>query len=140
MLKLLETGIPSWAIFMGSFGLWYRPWMRKLTKSIYILFAMFSFACGFYDLYKHVPFLNSAVKRLIDSISLPGADILEWWETHTPFRLSILLTYLFGNSPIFLQFLKTVRSGWQVGTKSEKMVRASVTMVLETLGCGGDAL
>lgn len=123
MLKLLETGIPSWAIFMGSFGLWYRPWMRTLTKTIHILLAVFSFACGFYDLYKHVPFLNSAIKKLIDSISLPGTDILEWWETHTPIRLSILLTYLFGNSPVFLQFLKTVRNGWQVGMTQVVLVK-----------------
>lgn len=55
MLKLYESGLPAWAVFLPSYGLWYRPWMRQTTWLLFVLVSAFSMACGFYDLYKNVP-------------------------------------------------------------------------------------
>jgi hypothetical protein len=32
LLKLYESGLPGWAIWLPSYGLWYRPWMQLLTQ------------------------------------------------------------------------------------------------------------
>ena len=39
LLKLYESGLPSWAVIFPQYGLWYRPWLRTLT---WILFYAFS--------------------------------------------------------------------------------------------------
>ena len=58
LLKLYESGLPVWAIFLPTYGLYYRPWMRRMTWTIFIAVSVFSMACGFYDLYKNVPHLD----------------------------------------------------------------------------------
>lgn len=58
LLKLYESGLPVWAIFLPTYGLYYRPWMRRVTWIIFIAVSIFSMACGFYDLYKNVPHLD----------------------------------------------------------------------------------
>ena len=58
LLKLYESGLPVWAIFLPTYGLYYRPWMRRMTWIIFIAVSIFSMACGFYDLYKNVPHLD----------------------------------------------------------------------------------
>ncbi len=32
LLKLYESGLPAWAIYMPLYRLPYRPWMRKVTS------------------------------------------------------------------------------------------------------------
>lgn len=46
------------------------------------------------------------LQRVISSLKLPGAAILEWLEGHAQLRLSILLTYLFGKSVLFTQLMR----------------------------------
>lgn len=58
LLKLYESGLPAWAVFLPSYGCWYRPWLRKLTWLLFILISIVSMACGFYDLYKNVPYIK----------------------------------------------------------------------------------
>ena len=58
LLKLYETGLPIWAIYMPAWGCPYRPWMRTITWLLFIAISIFSLACGFYDLYKNVPYLD----------------------------------------------------------------------------------
>lgn len=58
LLKLYESGLPVWAIFLPTYGLYYRPWMRRMTWTMFIVVSVFSMACGFYDLYKNVPHLD----------------------------------------------------------------------------------
>jgi hypothetical protein len=29
LLKLYESGLPGWAVMLPSYGLWYRPWLRR---------------------------------------------------------------------------------------------------------------
>jgi len=55
---LYESGLPVWAIFLPTYGLYYRPWMRRLTWILFIAVSVFSMACGFYDLYKNVPHVD----------------------------------------------------------------------------------
>jgi hypothetical protein len=40
------------------------------------------------------------------SVWLPPASILLWLDQHAQFRLSILLTYLFGKSEAFVQLMR----------------------------------
>lgn len=58
LLKLYESGLPVWAIFLPTYGLYYRPWMRRLTWILFIAVSIFSMACGLYDLYKNVPHVD----------------------------------------------------------------------------------
>ena len=55
---MYESGLPVWAIFLPTYGLYYRPWMRRLTWILFIAVSVFSMACGFYDLYKNVPHVD----------------------------------------------------------------------------------
>ena len=41
LLKLYESGLPAWAIYMPLYRLPYRPWMRKVCASaLYILSSL----------------------------------------------------------------------------------------------------
>ena len=68
LLKLYESGLPAWAIFLPSYGLWYRPWMRKVAWLAFLAISVFSMACGFYDLYKNVPFLKQVCEHCVNTI------------------------------------------------------------------------
>ncbi len=58
LLKLYESGLPAWAIYMPLYGLPYRPWLRALTYALFIAVSIFSMAMGFYDLIKNFPLLH----------------------------------------------------------------------------------
>ncbi|WIA36664.1 hypothetical protein OEZ86_007948 [Tetradesmus obliquus] len=92
LLKLYESGLPGWAIVLPSYGLWYRPWMRRVTWLLFVLLSVVSMAMGFYDLYKNVPYFKQAIVAMFS----PAAAVFEWLEHHTQVRLSILLTYMLG--------------------------------------------
>lgn len=62
LLKLYESGLPAWAIYAPQYGIWYRPWMRRVTYALFILVSTFSLVVGFYDLYKNVPYLDQVRK------------------------------------------------------------------------------
>jgi len=55
---LLEQGLPACLPACGLAGLWYRPWMRKLTWFLFMAVSVMSMAMGFYDLYKNVPIVR----------------------------------------------------------------------------------
>ncbi|MEW5299613.1 MAG: hypothetical protein WDW36_002609 [Sanguina aurantia] len=95
LLKLYESGIPSWAVLLPSYGIWYRPWLRTASWLLFILISIVSMACGFYDLYKNVPYLKVVVSAVAARLYLPPSGLLAWLERSTNIRLSILLTYLF---------------------------------------------
>lgn len=65
LLKLYESGLPVWAIFLPTYGLYYRPWMRRLTWILFIAVSIFSMACGLYDLYKNVPHVDKVGLSLL---------------------------------------------------------------------------
>lgn len=114
LLKLYESGLPVWAIFLPTYGLYYRPWMRRLTWILFIAVSVFSMACGFYDLYKNVPHVDKVLRKVLGSFFLPSTAIFHWLEDHAQIRLSILLTYLFGESILFVHLLTWLDRAWNV--------------------------
>ncbi|CAD7704505.1 unnamed protein product [Ostreobium quekettii] len=137
LLKLLEGGVPTWAVFLPACGFWYRPWMRTVTWLVFIAVSTISLACGFYDLYMNVPFLKSAVLRLIDAINLPAVDILEWLEVHVQVRLSILLTFLYGKSPLFVATLRVCGNAWKVISNFLRPIALSISNFLRHVATSG---
>ena len=50
--------------------------------------------------------LQLLLQRVMASMWLPPGAILQWLDMHSQFRLSILLTYLFGKSEAFVQLMR----------------------------------
>lgn len=91
LLKMLESGLPSWVIFMQSYPIFsqlYRPWMRPLVGTIYYIVSIVTVLIGFYDLYKNVPILKATAARLCG----PLFEWIEAWEMIS--RLKYLGTML----------------------------------------------
>ncbi|XP_024385216.1 uncharacterized protein [Physcomitrium patens] len=91
LLKMLESGLPSWVIFLQSYPIFcqlYRPWMRPLCGSIYFIVSVVTVLIGFYDLYKNVPILKATAARLCG----PLFEWIEAWEMVS--RLKYLGTML----------------------------------------------
>uniref|UniRef100_A0A0D9WKN1 Uncharacterized protein n=1 Tax=Leersia perrieri TaxID=77586 RepID=A0A0D9WKN1_9ORYZ len=92
LLTLLESGLPAWVIFLQSYPLLcllYRPWMRPLARTLYLLASLSTLLIGFYDLYKNVPLLKAAAARLCG----PLFGWIETWDMLT--RIQYLGTILF---------------------------------------------
>lgn len=92
LLTLLESGLPSWVIFLQSYPIFcqfYRPWMRPLARTLYAVISLVTVIIGFYDLYKNVPLLKATASRLCG----PLFDWIEAWGMIS--RLRYLGTMLF---------------------------------------------
>ncbi|XP_056698295.1 uncharacterized protein [Spinacia oleracea] len=92
LLTLLESGLPSWVIFLQSYpvvGHVYRPWMCPLARALYTIISITTVVIGFYDLYKNVPLLKATASRLLG----PVFDWIETWEMVS--RVKYLGTMLF---------------------------------------------
>ncbi|BBN11877.1 hypothetical protein MPTK1_5g15500 [Marchantia polymorpha subsp. ruderalis] len=92
LLKMLESGLPSWVIFMQSYPILcqlYRPWMRPLCGTIYYLISVVTVLIGFYDLYKNVPILKATAAHICG----PLFEMIEEWGMVS--RLKYLGTMLF---------------------------------------------
>lgn len=92
LLRLLESGLPSWVIFLQSYPGFchlYRPWMCPLVRALYVLISVVTVLIGFYDLYKNVPVLKATASRLCG----PLLDWIETWEMVS--RIKYLGTMLF---------------------------------------------
>jgi len=113
LLKMYESGLPTWAKLLPAYGFYYRPWLRSLTWILFYLFSIFSLAVGFWDLYKTLPGLQEMLAKIVGSLWLPPTAVLQWIEEHAQIRLSILLTYLFGKSEIFLFVMKHAGPWWR---------------------------
>lgn len=105
LLKLYESGLPSWAVFFCHYGLYYRPWLRLLTWILFYTFTTVSLVIGFYDLWRTLPGLQALLLRVLGGVWLPP---LEWIQTHTRVRLSLLLTYIFGKSELFAYSIRAL--------------------------------
>ena len=133
LLKMYESGLPTWAVFLPSYGFYYRPWLRSLTWILFYLFSFFSLTVGFWDLYKTLPGLQSALAKLVESMWLPPTAVLQWIEEHAQIRLSILLTYLFGKSEIWLLLMKNVSVWWKSLTVLFEPITTAIMPLTEFL-------
>ncbi|KAJ4969162.1 hypothetical protein NE237_015863 [Protea cynaroides] len=92
LLTLLESGLPSWVIFLQSYPLFcqfYRPWMRPLGRTLYVSISLITVIIGFYDLYKNIPILKETLSHLCG----PLFKWVEAWDMIT--RIRYLGTMLF---------------------------------------------
>ncbi|KAK1318766.1 hypothetical protein QJS10_CPB04g01214 [Acorus calamus] len=92
LLTLLESGLPSWAVFFQSYPLFkhmYRPWMRPLAQTLYVLISLLTIVIGFYDLYKNIPLLKATVAHIFG----PFFNWIETWDMVS--RIRYLGTMLF---------------------------------------------
>ncbi|KAK9035096.1 hypothetical protein V6N11_077147 [Hibiscus sabdariffa] len=92
LLRLLEAGLPAWALFLQSYPGFchiYRPWMCPLARALYVLISIITVLIGFFDLYKNVPLLKITASHLCG----PLLDWIENWEMVT--RIKYLGTMLF---------------------------------------------
>lgn len=64
---------------LPSYGLYYRPVLRRVTWLLFVLLSVVSMAMGFYDLYKNVPYF----KQVMVAMFRPAAAVFEWLEGHT---------------------------------------------------------
>lgn len=116
LLTLLESGLPSWVIFLQSYPVFchlYRPWMCPLARALYVMISIATVVIGFYDLYKNVPLLKATASRLFG----PLFDWIETWEMVS--RIKYLGTMLFLHNfqkavKWFLMISRTVRSFFSV--------------------------
>lgn len=119
LLTLLESGLPSWVIFVQSYPGFchlYRTWMCPLVRALYVLISVVTVLIGFYDLYKNVPVLKATASRLCG----PLLDWIETWEMVT--RIKYLGTMLFLHNVEkavmwFLMITRTTRSFLSVLTQ-----------------------
>ncbi|OVA03441.1 hypothetical protein BVC80_205g81 [Macleaya cordata] len=119
LLTLLESGLPSWVIFLQSYPLFchlYRPWMCPVARALYVLISVVTVLIGFYDLYKNVPVLKATVSSLFG----PLFDWIETWEMIS--RIKYLGTMLFLHNfekavKWFLMVTRSFRSFFSVLTQ-----------------------
>jgi hypothetical protein len=91
VLTMYERGLPSWAVFMCSYGLPYRAWMRSVMAYTIFFVSLITMLLGFYDLYKNIPQIREFLHGTF------GCWIV-WFEEQFVFRLSIILTYIVASS------------------------------------------
>ena len=101
LLTMYERGIPSWAQFLPSYGLPYRPWMRRVIAVVIFLFSLITMLLGFYDLYKSIPELREVM------VSVFGI-FFETFEKLIILRLNVVLSYIFASSQFFFSILTTL--------------------------------
>ena len=54
------------------------------------------------------------LRKVLGGLFLPSTAIFHWLEDHAQIRLSILLTYLFGESILFVHLLTWLDRAWTV--------------------------
>jgi len=107
LLRLYESGLPPWALFLASYGFFYRPYLRFIARLMFALVSGLSMMAGFYDLYKHIPGANAILASV-------WAPFIEFLEQHTSIRLSILASYLFTQSTVFAPLMAQLSVGAQL--------------------------
>lgn len=107
LLTLLESGLPSWVIFLQSYPLFckvYRPWMRPLVRLLYVLISLVTCVIGFYDLYKNIPLLKTTASHICGPLFI----WIEDWDMIS--RVRYLGTMLF-----IQNFEKAMRWSLKIG-------------------------
>lgn len=70
LLKYVEVGMPSWAVFVASSNLpLYTRRCRKVVVALCHLWPLISLGVGCYDLYKHLPQLKVFLASITDPLA-----------------------------------------------------------------------
>ena len=64
LIPLVEDGLPSWALFLAGYGLYYRKWMRRTMDSMLWIASVGMMVLAFYDLFQNVPMVRHYAKQL----------------------------------------------------------------------------
>jgi len=113
LLKMLESGLPSWVIFLQSYPIFcqlYRPWMRPLCGTIYFMVSVVTVLIGFYDLYKNVPILKATAARLCG----PLFEWIEAWEMISRLKYLGTMLVLQNFEKAFRWLFISIRAGRQL--------------------------
>ena len=73
LLRLVESGLPEWAVFLPAYGLPYRRWLRQAAKAAWVVVGVLSFAAGFHDLCRNIPGAKHALAALYRVSGVPEA-------------------------------------------------------------------
>ncbi|KAK3013932.1 hypothetical protein RJ639_009421 [Escallonia herrerae] len=109
LLTLLESGLPSWVLFLQSYPGFchlYRPWMCPLARALYVIISFVTVLIGFYDLYKNVPVLKATASRLCG----PLFDWIETWEMISRIKYLGTMLFLHNFQKALKWFLMTTRT------------------------------
>lgn len=148
LLRLVEAGIPAWAIVLPKFSGLYHRSMRHFLAAAVVIMSCLSMLLGFYDLYKRIPLVRSLLKQTLGPLSSKLEELVvaprravsgpKWlehhgkpWKTienHTSscgfqVRLSFLLTWILPYNTI----LRRTWHGLQMLWDCVKSLGASAT-------------
>ena len=71
LLRLVESGLPEWAVFLPAYGLPYRRWLRQAAKAAWVAVGVLSFAAGFHNLCRNIPGAKHALAALYRVSGVP---------------------------------------------------------------------
>lgn len=132
LLKMLESGLPSWVIFLQSYPIFcqlYRPWMRPLCGTIYFVVSVVTVLIGFYDLYKNVPILKATAARLCG----PLFEWIEAWEMKSRLKYLGTMLVLQNFEKAFRWLFMTVRAVRQLCLLLMRPLEEPLAMLVEVL-------
>uniref|UniRef100_A0A1D2A303 Uncharacterized protein n=1 Tax=Auxenochlorella protothecoides TaxID=3075 RepID=A0A1D2A303_AUXPR len=109
LLRLYESGLPGWAVLLPRLGIYYRPWVRRVTWILFYIFSIVSLAAGFYDLYRNLPGVQALFNMVVARFWGPSV-LFRWLEAHAQVRLSLLLTFLLGKSEWLVVGVRLLRT------------------------------
>jgi hypothetical protein len=132
LLKMLESGLPSWVIFLQSYPIFchmYRPWMRPLCGTIYYMVSVVTVLIGFYDLYKNVPVLKATAAHLCG----PLFEWIEGWEMVSRLKYLGTMLVLQNFEKAFQWALMTVRAFRQLTSLLMRPIVEPLTLLGDIL-------
>lgn len=89
LLRLLESGLPSWAIYIPQYiGGFYRRWMRIAFSVLLLVLSCVSLLLGLYDLFSTFPSLHRTLKGIL---LMP---ICKWMEEVVAAKWAVFLGWL----------------------------------------------
>jgi hypothetical protein len=87
LIPLVEDGLPSWALFLAGYGLYYRPWMRRVFDIVMWLASVGMMLLALYDLFKTFPMVRNFAMNLFGTWFSAVDKIMDYFRV---FFLSII--------------------------------------------------
>jgi hypothetical protein len=87
LLRLVEAGIPSWAVFCTRYGIFYHRYLRVVVGWAVNLWPLMALFLGLYDLYSHMPHVHEYLVPFFSRFE-------EWWIFQIFFGIGVVFGYL----------------------------------------------